>query len=325
MLACCMLVVLTTACGNPKLKNGEEIVGSINGKEVSAEELYDTMKKNYGYSELVSMFDEYIVNEEIPTTDELKKEAQDQLEYYRSVAQQMYNMELLDYLSAQGLVLDKEEDFLDVLLTQIKTEDAIEKYVADGIKEDELKTYYDENYSEKITARHILIQIESSDKDGKDALKTANKIIDELKKTDKDKLEDKFIELAKEYSDDGSYQDGGLLDPFMSGDVVKEFWDGTTALKDGEYTVTPVKSDFGYHIILRKSTEDKPSFDDAKEEIIDKVVAKKLGEDQYLQYTAMVELRKKYKLKINDSVMKDAYQDYLDSLEDAKKNDSNEQ
>ncbi len=322
MLSCCLFVLLTTACGNPKLKDGKEVVASVKGKDITAEELYDQMKENYGQSELLNMIDNYIADQEVETTDEIKAEAQDEVDYWKAYAE-AYSMDVVEFAQQNGLNVNSEDEFLENRISYIKLNKAIENWVSAQLKEDELKKYYDENYSEKITARHILIEIEDSDKDGSKALAQAKDIIKELKETDKDKLEDKFIELAKEWSDDGSYSEGGLLDPFMSSDVVKEFWDGASKLKDGEFTTTPVKSTYGYHIIYRKSSEDKPTYEKSKDEIKEALTAQKLDEDPYLQYDAMVALRKKYKLSIKDSVISKDYDEFLKQLEEAKSSNSN--
>jgi len=59
-----------------------------------------------------------------------------------------------------------------------------------------------------------------------------------------------FATLAKEKSKDpGSKDNGGDLDWGPSGRYVKPFADAVTALPKGTYTKTPVKTDFGYHVI----------------------------------------------------------------------------
>ena len=219
--------------------------------------------------------------------------------------------------------IETEEDFLDFVIKDRKVTLAAQKKLESKITDKEIEDYYKENYSERLTVRHILIEIEESDKDGKKALETANEVLDKLKKADKDKLDETFVDLAKEYSDDGTYNTGGLIENFMSSTVVSEFWDASNKLKDGEYTKTPVKTTYGYHIILRKSKSDKPSLEDSKDEIKEAIVAKKM-ENQEDRLNAMNELRKDYKLSIKDSDMEKSYNDYLDSLkESTKKSSSN--
>ena len=62
-----------------------------------------------------------------------------------------------------------------------------------------------------------------------------------------------FEELAKEYSDDtGSASDGGLIDYFNKDSNMDEaFLEASIDLETGKYTEEPVKSTYGYHIILK--------------------------------------------------------------------------
>ena len=88
-------------------------------------------------------------------------------------------------------------------------------------------------------ARHILVEKEDE----------AKAIIAQLK------AGAKFEDLAKKNSKDpGSAPNGGDLDFAAPGSYVPEFSQAMTALKKGEYTETPVKTQFGYHIIKLEDT-----------------------------------------------------------------------
>ncbi len=175
----------------------------------------------------------------------------------------------------------------DSLATSLYT-----KKIIDSVKvnDKDAKDFYDKNkdkFTEKedrLKARHILVKDE----------KEAKKIIDELKKT-KD-VEKKFIEEAKKNSTGPSGVNGGELGWFTYKTMVPEFSKAAFALKKGEFTKKPVKTQFGYHVILVQDKIKKGSlipFDKVKNEIkaklkTDKVRAKmkKLVED----------LRKEYKV-----------------------------
>lgn len=76
------------------------------------------------------------------------------------------------------------------------------------------------------------------------ALEKANAALARLQKGED------FAALAKELSDDpGSKDNGGEYDWTRVGSFVPEYEQAVEALKPGEYTTTPVKSQFGYHII----------------------------------------------------------------------------
>ena len=88
-------------------------------------------------------------------------------------------------------------------------------------------------------ARHILVEKEDE----------AKALIAQLK------AGAKFDELAKKNSKDpGSAPNGGDLDFAGPGSYVPEFSAAMVALKKGEYTETPVKTQFGYHIIKLEDT-----------------------------------------------------------------------
>jgi peptidyl-prolyl cis-trans isomerase C len=80
----------------------------------------------------------------------------------------------------------------------------------------------------------------------------------------------KFEDLAtKNSKDTGSAQNGGDLDFAKPESYVPEFGGALTKLKKGEMTDTPVKSQFGWHIIRLDDTRDAafPGFDDVKGQI----------------------------------------------------------
>jgi len=124
--------------------------------------------------------------------------------------------------------------------------------------EDELRTRYQTMLKEKpaheeVHARHILVATEAE----------AKSVIAEL-----DKGAD-FAALAKKYSTDPGAKSGGDLGYFGHDDMVKEFADAAFALSPGQYTKTPVKTEFGWHVI---KVEDRrvgkpPSFEEAREEL----------------------------------------------------------
>jgi peptidyl-prolyl cis-trans isomerase C len=103
-------------------------------------------------------------------------------------------------------------------------------------------------------ASHILVEKEDE----------ANDLIKQIKGGAK------FEELAKSHSKDpGSGANGGDLDFAKPDAYVKEFGEAMARLKKGEMTETPVKTQFGYHIIRLDDTREAqfPAFDAVKEQI----------------------------------------------------------
>ncbi len=120
-----------------------------------------------------------------------------------------------------------------------------------------------------------------------------------------------FEELAKENSSDSSASDGGNIGYFNRGKTVAEFEDASVKLKVGEYTKEPVKTQFGYHIILKTDQKEKPAFDEVKDSIKDTLVSEKISNTENIYVYAMEWLREKNDLKIYDAELKIKYDHYM--------------
>lgn len=100
---------------------------------------------------------------------------------------------------------------------------------------------------EQVKASHILFPIKTPADDAK-AKAQAVKVLAEIK------AGASFADMAKKYGTDSTKETGGDLGWFGHGAMVKQFEDVAFALKKGELSATPVKTEFGYHLI---KVEDK--------------------------------------------------------------------
>jgi len=145
------------------------------------------------------------------------------------------------------------------------------------VTDKEAKAFYEKNkniyfkIAPKLKARHIVVK----DK------KTAEKIIAILEKTPKSQIEKEFAKLAKQFSIGPSKIDGGELGYFDTKSMVKPFSDAAMKLKKGEFTTQPVKTRFGYHIILLedKKTDVYTPFNKVKPSIIAYLKEAKLNQE----------------------------------------------
>ncbi|MEC5160780.1 peptidyl-prolyl cis-trans isomerase C [Janthinobacterium sp. CG_23.3] len=134
------------------------------------------------------------------------------------------------------------------------------------VKDADIKAEYDKYKSQvgdkEYHARHILVATEAEAKDLITKLKAGGK----------------FEELAK-VSKDGSAANGGDLDWANPGSFVKPFSDAMVALKKGEFTQTPVQTQFGFHVIkLEDSRPAKvPSLEEVKGQIGEALQQKKVA------------------------------------------------
>ena len=181
------------------------------------------------------------------------------------------------------------EDFKDTMVLELwmrKKVDAIK------VSDSEITKYYNDNKDrlimpENANARHILVE---SEKEAKDIIKQLNDT--------KGKVEDKFIELAKKYSKDPSGTNGGDLGTFAKDQMAPSFSKAVFDLKENTYTKTPVKTDFGYHIIFLKTKKPQSviSLEDAKPRLEQELKLIKFREDvskisQDLRKKAKVEMK----------------------------------
>ncbi len=155
-----------------------------------------------------------------------------------------------------------------------------------SVSDAELKRFYDENASrytaaEQRRASHILIK---ADKDMSAADRAAAKAKAESLLAQVRAKPAAFAELATKNSDDpGSAAQGGDLDFFGRGAMVKPFDDAAFAMQVGEVS-NLVESDFGYHIIklTDKRGGDKKSFDAVRADILAEV-QKQLAQKRFAE------------------------------------------
>ncbi len=152
---------------------------------------------------------------------------------------------------------------------------------ANPVTDADLKAEYDKfaaaNGGKEYKARHILVEKEAD----------AQAIIASLKKGGK------FEDIAKKQSKDpGSGSKGGDLDWANPSSYVPEFTEALLKLKKGQTTDTPVKSQFGYHVIRVDDIRSAqlPAFEEVKPQIAQQMQQQKLAAFQE-------ELRKKAKVE----------------------------
>ena len=163
---------------------------------------------------------------------------------------------------------DVKKRLLDVE-DQIISEIFLTKTIGSQVTEKALQKIYSETKSEmasgdQIKARHILLDSEEK----------AMEIIKKLQ------AGGEFAKLASEYSTGPSAASGGDLGWFGEGQMVPEFSKAAFALNPGDIVTKPVKTQFGWHIILveDRKVSAPPSFDEAKEQLASNMSQKLLKE-----------------------------------------------
>jgi len=187
-----------------------------------------------------------------PDTPEARKAIIERLALQAVIAQEAI---------AKGL--DKTPEVAEQIDT-IKQTVLANAYVQDLVKnsavtDEMVKAEYDRIKSTitgtEYKARHILVEKESEAKD----------IIATLKKDP-----GAFEKLAKQKSkDQGSKANGGELGWFDPGRMVPEFGTAVTKLDKGKFTQEPVKTQYGYHVILLEDSKpiEAPPIEEVKPQL----------------------------------------------------------
>jgi peptidyl-prolyl cis-trans isomerase C len=173
-----------------------------------------------------------------PDTPELRAMVRDEL-----VAQELFVQEAERRGIANGaeVKLQLEEARRNILMRALVRDEVSSNAVSDA----EVRAEYDrlvkqESSGKEYKARHILVDSEDE----------AREIIGKLK------AGEAFEALAKASKDPGSAQNGGDLDWNTPDTFVAEFGEAMVALQKGQITETPVKTQFGFHVIRLDDVRD---------------------------------------------------------------------
>lgn len=319
---CSLLAVTTivTGCGNKAELDNNKTAVSLKGAKITATDYYNEIKKS-NISKLVDMIDHQLFDEKYPSNDDEDKAVKDQIDQIKDT----YGSNETLYLSAiqQYFGVNSEDELEDVLRLEYKRNEAVQDYVEEQLTDDEIQDYYDKNIIGDIKASHILITPDV-DSDATDAEKTKaeKKAKKEAERIIK-KLEDgeDFAELAKEYSDDtATKNNGGDLGYFNTDDMDENFMEAVKKLDNNEYTKEPVKTQYGYHIILKTDQKDKPKLKEVKSDIKTTLATNKLSNNSTLHYQTLIDIREDNNIKWNDDELEKQYNELMDQLLQASSN-----
>ena len=208
----------------------------------------------------------------IDSADDLPERYRDQLEtVFPALLDRLVDMHLLaDAARARGLQDDPElrekmASYEDRLLSDL----LLERYLADRVTTAEVRRRYDamvalRRANLEVRARHILVPSEEE----------AEAIIAKL---DGGAV---FPTLARESSIGSSAERGGDLGYFFSRRMAPAFAAAVDALETGSYTTSPVKTEFGWHVILLvdRRDDDIPSFIDMQPQLREELTKELVGQ-----------------------------------------------
>jgi len=278
LLASACITLIISGCNKPSSTGTEPAKDAVPASTPSASSNEPAVATINGTPITVETFNDYAAHRVQPGSKPSAEEA-------KAILNEMVSLELV-VQDAEKKGLDKKPEVLKTIESQrrvLLANAALRDYVdAHPITDEQIKKEYEQRIAgagtKELKARHILVKTEAEAKAIIAAL---------IKGAD-------FAKLAKEKSSDSSAKEGGELGWFNPSQMVKPFSDAALALKKGEYTKTPVQSQFGWHVIMLEDTRDTkaPPLDQMKERVRN-FLQQKMSQDyiEGLKTASKVELK----------------------------------
>lgn len=285
-------VILSTATSTATVlaqDSNDEVIATVGETQITKEDLYQAMKTTAGNTTLRTIILETILEQNVSDAEALKKAAEEEVQTQidESGGEEVFQ-QLLAY---QGLS-DIETYTYQVFVSKMFQE-VVESHM--DMSDEAITNYYDNEYSPKMEAQHILVETEEE----------AIDVIDRINNGEE------FDAVAQEVSLDSTAQNGGLLEPFTSGQMVPEFEEAVKALTNGEMTSEPVESQYGFHVIKTINNGEKKPLDEIREEVEEQYVTAQFNDSQFA-YSVIGKLIQDTGYEIKDEDLKDAVADLIE-------------
>lgn len=278
-----------------KLKDGTEAVASINDKNITADDLYNSMKNEYSLVSLLNLIDKTVLEDLYTLTDSMNTEIDETLEYYFDLYKSYYGYTEEEFLTNNGF--SSKDDFREYLVLDYLRNLYYQEYAEEQVTTSKINSYYKNSVFGKINTNFIAVATSADN-----ATDLIEEIITKLNEGST------YEEITEEYKDKITYKELGYQG--FNSDLDSEYMTALKKLKDNQYTKEYVTTDYGYTIIFRLDTEEKETLDNVKDDIIKYLAEEYKEADENLYYKALINLRKKYNLEFNDTDLKNKYQQY---------------
>ncbi|MBC1420800.1 peptidylprolyl isomerase [Listeria seeligeri] len=259
---------------------GSSAVVKTDAGNITQDDLYEAMKTTYGNEVVQQLTFEKILEDKYTVTE---KEVNAEYKKY----EEQYGDSFESTLASSNLTKTSfKENIKYNLLVQKATEANMD------VSDSTLKKYY-KTWQPDITVRHILVDDEATAKEVQTKLKNG----------------EKFTDLAKEYSTDtATSSNGGLLDPFGTGEMDEAFEKAAYALEKTDDVSGIVKTSYGYHLIQLVKKTDKTTYAKDKAKVKEAYIQSQLTSENMT--AALKKELKAANIDIKDSDLKDAFSDY---------------
>jgi foldase protein PrsA len=289
-----LAIIAGLALALPLAACGNKAVATTSGGKITESEYYSSMKQtSNGQQVLQQMILDKVLEKQYGSkvsTSEVNAE-------YNTYKKE-YGSSFSTVLSQQGLTT---KSFKQQIRSNLLLKAAVRNYST--FSNSALKKQW-KKYEPKVETAEILVGSEE----------TAQSIIDTLNNTSGSKLKE-FKKLAKSKSTDTTTKsNGGVLAAFDNTDtsLPSAYRKAAFALKTGEYTTSPVKTDNGYYVIYMIKHPAKGKYSSHISDLKDQIVTQNLNDSTFL-HNVVSKVLKKGNVSIKDSDLKNILDDYLTS------------
>lgn len=282
-----------------KLADGSEVVVSYNDKQITADTLYEDMKKFFSVNVLLNDVDMGILDAMYGESDERDESAEYYTKYYIDMYKDYYGYSEDEAIKALGFS-SREEVYEYFELDYLRNK-YYDEYLDKQITEDTIAKYYKNNVYGDYNTKHILVKVadDATSSEKKAAKKLAEEIISKLKKGKS------WDEVVTEYGDKITAEDLGVKT--FKDSIDEAYVKAALALKVDTYSTKPVLGTYGYHVIYKVAQEEKKPLDEVREDVIELIKSDMKKKDPKLFYKVLVTLRENANLKIYDTKLNDEY------------------
>lgn len=277
-----------------KLENGGEISIKVGDTDITADVMFANLKDKYSLNSILELIDNAILDKKYEMTDEANKYVDEALESYIKTYQDSYGMTEKEFL--ESINMSSREEFREQLVLDYKRNKYYKDYMIDNVGEDEINNYYNEKVFGAINTEHILVKSENANAEEK-----AGEILDKLKNGAS------WEDLKNEYKNNITTESVTIK---FDSSLESAYVDAAKKLSDGAYTTSLVKTSYGYHIILRVSTEEKEDQKSITDRIKNAIVSDKQSADSNLYEKVMIKMRELEGTDIKDTELKRVYENY---------------
>ncbi|EHO50954.1 peptidylprolyl isomerase PrsA [Lentilactobacillus kisonensis] len=268
---------------------GSKSVATTDGGKITESAYYSSLKSTSSGKQVLQQM---ILNKV------LEKQYGDKVK--KSEVTSEFNTYKKQYGSSFNAVLQQNGMTVSQLKDSIRSNLLLKAAVKDNIKitDAQLKDQF-KSYQPKVTVNQILVSKKS----------TAETVIKQLKDGKS------FSNLAKKYSTDTATKNkGGRIAAFDNTNTTLDanFKKAAFNLKNGQYTKTPVKTQYGYQVIQMVNHPAKGTYKDHESELKSQIVDKKMADSNTL-HSVVSKVLKKGNVTIQDKDLQNVLSDYLSS------------